>query len=79
MAALEEQLGFRHITEAEAGDTAQAADGVTLRLRYIDQEQLLWDIAKSCGATVEAIRRANDLAADIAAVSHTMLLIPIQA
>ena len=79
MAAPEEQLGFRHITEAEAGDTAQTADGVTLRLRYIDQEQLLWDIAKSCGATVEAIRRANDLAADIAAVSHTMLLIPIQA
>ena len=79
MAAYGEQLPFRHITEAATGEATQAADGVTLRLRYIDQEQQLWDIAKACGATVEAIRRANDLAADIAAVSHTMLLIPIQA
>lgn len=79
MAAPSEKLVFRHITEAEAGETAQTADGVTLRLRYIDQEQQLWDIAKACGATVEAIRRANDLSADVSAVCHTMLLIPIQA
>ena len=79
MAAPAEQLVFRHITAAEAGERTAGRDGVTLRLRYIDREQTLWEIAKACGATVEAIRRANDLAADVKAVSRTMLLIPIQA
>ena len=52
---------------------------MTLLLRYIDHERELWDVAKDCGATVDAIRKANDMAAEVSSVRNTMLLIPIQA
>lgn len=78
-AAAEEHVAFRHITKLEAGKVHHAEDGVTLVLRYIEQEQPLWEIAKSCGTTMDAIRRANELPADAASVSKAMLLIPIQA
>ncbi|MDO5142429.1 MAG: DUF3794 domain-containing protein [Eubacteriales bacterium] len=77
-AAAEQLCVFRHLTALETVDRAQDDSGVTLVLRYIDQEQALWDIAKACGTTMDAIRRANELAADAVDVSHTMLLIPIQ-
>nr|WP_297172404.1 DUF3794 domain-containing protein [uncultured Agathobaculum sp.] len=73
-----ESFVFSHISSIETEKSAMGEDGVTLRLRYIDREQQLWDIAKECGATMDAIRRANDLAEDASAVSNTMLLIPIQ-
>lgn len=38
-------------------------------------EKRLWDIAKSCGSTVEAIRKANDLTEEPA--PNQMLLIPV--
>ena len=79
MAAAEEHCAFRHITAAEAGEPQQDRSGVTLLLRYVDKEQPLWDIAKSCGTTMDAIRQANELAADVSSVAGTMLLIPIQA
>lgn len=79
MAAAEEYSLFRHITAVETGEPQQDNGGVTLLLRYVDGEQRLWDIAKSCGTTMEAIRQANELAADAVSVSGTMLLIPIQA
>ena len=79
MAAAEEYSPFRHITAVETGEPQQDNGGVTLLLRYVDGEQRLWDIAKSCGTTMEAIRQANELAADAVSVSGTMLLIPIQA
>ena len=79
MASPGETLAFRHITAAEAGEKAAGREGVTLLLRYIDQERELWDVAKDCGATVDAIRKANDMAAEVSSVRNTMLLIPIQA
>ncbi len=78
MASAEEHCPFRHITVAEAGEQQRGNDGVTLLLRYVGAEQRLWDIAKDCGTTVDAIRRANELAAEAASAANTMLLIPIQ-
>lgn len=78
MMAAEEHCAFRSITDIEVDEAQQDLGGVTLVMRYIDSEQPLWDIAKSCGTTMDAIRSANDLPADAAAVSETMLLIPIQ-
>ena len=75
--AAEEQCTFRCITELSEIDAPCAANGVTLKLRYIDREQPLWDIAKACGTTMEAIRRANELPADVQTAADTMLLIPI--
>lgn len=77
-ASAEEHCAFRCISSLEIGEEQRAQDGITLVLRYIDQEQPLWEIAKSCGTTMEAIRRANELEADADHVSKTMLLIPIQ-
>ena len=53
MAAAEEYSPFRHITAVETGEPQQDNGGVTLLLRYVDGEQRLWDIAKSCGTTME--------------------------
>ncbi len=78
MAAAEERCAFRRITSIEEGEAQQAHDGVTLVLRYIDEEQQLWEIAKSCGTTMDAIRQANELKEDTVTAAHTMLLIPIQ-
>lgn len=79
MAAAEERSVFRQIISAEAGEEKKQKDGVTLVLRYIDEAQSLWEIAKVCGTTMDAIRQANELAADTVSVMDTMLLIPIQA
>ena len=76
-AAEEAHCTFRCITGMETEAVNKPLDGVTLVLRYIDAEQPLWDIAKACGTTMEAIRRANELAADAQNVAQTMLLIPI--
>lgn len=78
MASAEGRTAFRHITQLEAGEEQQKADGATLLLRYIEQEQQLWEIAKHCGTTADAIRRANELSADTETVAHTVLLIPMQ-
>lgn len=78
-ACAEDRVAFRHITELEVGEPQPKQEQVSLLLRYIEQEQQLWEIAKECGTTMEAIRHANDLPADAASVGHTVLLIPILA
>lgn len=78
MASAEERVAFRHIKSLEAGEAQQKTADATLLLRYIEQEQPLWEIAKDCGTTMDEIRQANDLPADATCVSHTVLLIPIQ-
>ncbi len=66
------------ITQIEVGSPEQdTRDAVTLVLRYIDETEALWDIAKHYHTTARAIRGANDLASDAAEVSKRMLLIPI--
>lgn len=79
MAAAEECCTFRNITALEECEQQEDLGDTTLVLRFIDDEQRLWEIAKSYGTTADAIRRANDLPEDVVDVSQTMLLIPIQA
>lgn len=79
MAAVEECCTFRNITTLEECEQQEEQDNITLVLRFIDEEQRLWEIAKSYGTTAEVIRRANDLPEDVVSVAQTMLLIPIQA
>jgi len=76
--AQEEYCPFRSISELEVVESNQESDGVTLIVRYIDEEQPLWNIAKACGTTMEAIRQANELPDDADYAANTMLLIPIQ-
>lgn len=76
--AAESACVLRCISNVEIAEAENNLGGVTLILRFIEQEQPLWDIAKSCGTTIEVIRRANDLPSDAAAAANTMLLIPIQ-
>ena len=69
---------FRCFTAIQEGSEPARAEDVTLVLRYVDQPQPLWSIAKTCSTTMDAIRRANDLPEDADSVGQTMLLIPIQ-
>lgn len=76
--AADTRCTLRCISDIEVCDAKTERDGVTLVLRVIDQEQPLWQIAKSCGTTMDAIRRANELPAEVSTVADMMLLIPIQ-
>lgn len=78
MASAETSVAFRHITSLEVGEPQEKPTDTTLLLRYIEQEQPLWEIAKDCGTTMEEIRHANDLPADATSVSNAVLLIPVQ-
>lgn len=78
MATAEERVAFRHITSLEEGEAQKKTADATLLLRYVQEEQQLWEIAKDCGTTMEEIRRVNDLPADATGVSHMVLLIPMQ-
>ncbi|MCI8879811.1 MAG: DUF3794 domain-containing protein [Clostridiaceae bacterium] len=73
-----DRLELRDITEITIGEPLPAArEGVTLTLRYIDEEEALWDVARTCRTTVAAIRGANGLGENETAVSGRMLLIPM--
>ena len=59
------------------GDPApRSAQRPSVILRRTGGQESLWSLGKAYGSTVEAIRQANDLAAD-SAPAGTMLLIPI--
>ena len=74
----QERKVFCHISSLGSKPKERANSGITLVLRQIIGEQQLWDIAKSCGTTEQAIRCANDLPAEAESVQNTLLLIPIQ-
>jgi hypothetical protein len=62
-------------------DTSAALERVSpvsVILRYVEQDERLWDIAKHYRTTVDAIQQANQIAADCPSVSAQMLLIPIR-
>ena len=62
-------------------DTASAPEHpspVSLILRYVDQEERLWDIAKHYRTTVDAIRQANQIGVDCQSAASQMLLIPVR-
>ncbi len=73
-----ERVELRDITEIAMGEPLPPArEGVTLTLRYIDDEEALWDVARGCRTTVAAIRGANGLDENELTVSGRMLLIPM--
>ena len=62
-------------------DTASALERispVSVILRYVDQEERLWDIAKHYRTTVDAIRQANQISMDCQSAASQMLLIPVR-
>lgn len=66
------------VTHVEVGmPSTDSRDAVTLVLRYVQNAEPLWDIAKRYHTTVRAIRGANDMAADADTAQARMLLIPI--
>lgn len=72
------RVELRDITEIAMGEPLPPTrEGVTLTLRYIDGEEALWDVARGCRTTVEAIRGANGLGENELTVSGRMLLIPM--
>ncbi len=69
---------LRDLTEITMGDPLpDTCEGVTLILRYIEGEEALWDVARGCRTTVNAIRGANGLGENELTVSGRMLLIPM--
>ena len=67
--------GMSIVTELELGEEKLPDAGrPSLILRRVDRQRL-WDIAKSSGSTVDAIRQANELEEE--PVSGQILLIPI--
>ena len=77
-AATQERVTFCYISALEIKPKESRHNGVTLVLRQITGEERLWDIAKNCDTTEQAIRCANDLPAEAERVQNAMLLIPIQ-
>ena len=63
------------LTGLEAGEARQPDPGRPSMILRRCQEESLWAMAKSCGSTVEAIRRANNLQDE--PESGRMLLIPV--
>lgn len=78
IAAPQTRMTFCHISSLEVKPKENDRHGVTLVLRQITDETRLWDIAKGCGTTEQAIRCANELPAEAESVQRTLLLIPIQ-
>ncbi|MDE6590381.1 MAG: LysM peptidoglycan-binding domain-containing protein, partial [Oscillospiraceae bacterium] len=69
----EEQVSC--ITALKPSAVQEAGVRPSVVIRRVGQGEALWDIAKSCGSTVEDICNANDLASDEAA-EGALLLIP---
>ncbi len=64
------------ITSAELSDYQPDPSRPSLIIRAPQCEQSLWDLAKACGSTVEAIRGANHLPPE-GPVPEKLLLIPV--
>ncbi len=63
------------VTGIKPSQVQEAGPRPSVVIRRVEQGEALWDIAKSCGSTVDDIRAANGLPGDEAAVG-TLLLIP---
>ena len=67
--------GISTITELQTGEVGSLDPSrPSLILRHAGKETL-WEIAKSCGSTVEAIKEANQLEDDPG--QELLLLIPV--
>lgn len=69
----EEQVGC--VSDVRPGEARDTGPRPSVVIRRVERGETLWDIAKSCGSTVDDIRSANTLPGDEAAVG-TLLLIP---
>lgn len=75
----DEPLQLNNLSSLTIEDaTIPSAAPVSIILRYVGEEERLWDIAKAYRTTVDAIRQANQLSADSWNVHAQMLLIPVQ-
>lgn len=63
------------VTGVKPGEERDTGPRPSVVIRRVERGEALWDIAKSCGSTVEDIRCANTLPGEEAAVG-TLLLIP---
>ena len=63
------------VSDATPGEARDTGPRPSVVIRRVERGEALWDIAKSCGSTVDDIRSANTLPGDEAAVG-TLLLIP---
>ncbi len=75
----EETLHLSDVSSLEI-DRSQVSErsSVSVILRYVEQEEPLWDIAKHYHTTVDAIRHANQLSEDCPTAASRMLLIPVR-
>ncbi|MBD5083501.1 MAG: DUF3794 domain-containing protein [Clostridiales bacterium] len=69
----EEQVSC--VSDVRPGEARDMGPRPSVVIRRVERGEALWDIAKSCGSTVDDIRSANTLPGDEAAVG-TLLLIP---
>jgi len=69
----EEQVNC--VTDVKPGAVQDVGPRPSVVIRRVERGEALWDIAKSCGSTMEDIRSANGLPGEEAAVG-TLLLIP---
>ncbi len=69
----EEQVSC--VSDVKPGTVQDTGPRPSVVIRRVERGEALWDIAKSCGSTVDDIRSANTLPGDEAAVG-TLLLIP---
>ncbi len=69
----EEQVNC--VTDAKPGAVQDMGPRPSVVIRRVERGEALWDIAKSCGSTMDDIRSANGLPGEEAAVG-TLLLIP---
>ena len=67
--------GMSIVTGITADDTIEQSDGRPSLIIRRAGDDSLWDIAKSSGSTVEAIKNANNIQAE--PDSEQMLLIPV--
>ncbi len=69
----EEQVSC--VSDVKPGTVQDTGPRPSVVIRRVERGEALWDIAKSCGSTVDDIRSANTLPGDEAAMG-TLLLIP---
>lgn len=67
---------LRGIQSAEIEQEVEATKRPSLILRFMEEPESVWDIAKSCKTSEKAIREANNLSED-PVPANTLLLIPM--
>ncbi len=73
-----DQLSMHNITAVEIGALLEPdADDTSMIVRYVQEEENIWEIAKNYHTTVRAIHNANAIRQEKEKVQNQMILIPI--